>query len=56
MVVLGYLLLFLGLLACLVGEVRFLTAAYKRSPWCHRAMRWLDERDVSRVGDDVRSL
>jgi arsenate reductase-like glutaredoxin family protein len=24
--------------------------------WCHKAQRWLDERGIRYVGDDVRSL
>jgi hypothetical protein len=33
MVVFGYLLLFLGVIAAIVGEVLFLTVAYRRNLW-----------------------
>jgi len=33
MVVLGYILLFSGVIICLIGEVVFLAVAYKRNLW-----------------------
>ncbi|MBI3853062.1 MAG: hypothetical protein HY298_22660 [Verrucomicrobia bacterium] len=46
MVISGYILLFLGLLAALVGDVMFLTVAYKRSLWWFFGCLFLPPVDI----------